>query len=149
MFNHLFENIQSSIFLKSMPKYVTVFGSAKKVFENNHEFGDMAFKVGEELAKSNFTVMTGGGPGMMSKVNEGAYKINPKLSVGCKLNVVSEPPNKFMSKSVSTHCLSIRKKVLLDNAIAYIVLPGGYGTLDELFEVVTLIKVGIIKSSSM
>ena len=50
-----------------------------------------------------------------------------------------------MSRSVSTHCLSIRKKVLLKEAMAFVVLPGGYGTLDELFEVVTLIKVGIIK----
>lgn len=145
MLNYLIENFQSSIFLKTIPNYVTVFGSAKKIFEKDHAFGDLAYGVGEHLAKSNFTVMTGGGPGIMSKVNEGAFNIDPKLSIGCKLNVLSEPPNKFMSRSVSTHCLSIRKKVLLKEAMAFVVLPGGYGTLDELFEVVTLIKVGIIK----
>ena len=145
MFNYLSENIQSSIFLRTVPKYVTVFGSAKKIFEDGHPFGDMAYKVGAALANANFTVMTGGGPGIMSKVNEGACQIDKKLSISCKLRVESEPANNFVSKSVTTRCLSIRKKVLLKNALAYVVLPGGYGTLDELFEVVTLIKVGIIK----
>lgn len=145
MFNYLYENIQSSMFLRSMPRYVTVFGSAKKVFQNDHPFGVMAYEVGAALAKENFTVMTGGGPGIMSKVNEGAFKVNKNLSISCKLKVVSEPPNKFVYKSVATQCLSIRKRVLLKNALAYVVLPGGYGTLDELFEVVTLMKVGIIK----
>lgn len=145
MFNNLFENIQSSIFLRSVPRYVTVFGSAKKVFEQNHPFGEMAYKVGTELAQAKYTVMTGGGPGIMAKVNEGAYQIDKNLSISCKLKVVSEPPNQFVSKSTATHCLSIRKKVLLKKALAYVVLPGGYGTLDELFEVVTLMKVGLIK----
>ncbi len=139
------EKFQASIFLKQLPNYITVFGSAKKIFEDNHQFGIMAENVGEALAKADFTVMTGGGPGIMAMVNKGAYKVDPNLSVGCKLNVVCEPPNQYMSRSISTHYLDIRKKVLLLNAHAYVVLPGGYGTLDELFEVITLIKVGLIK----
>ena len=145
--NHFIEYIQSSMFLRSNPNYVTVFGSAKKVFEQGHPFGDLAYVVGETLAKSNYTVMTGGGPGIMSKANEGAFHVDPSLSIGCKLNVVSEPPNPFMSKSVATSCLAIRKKVLFQNAQAFVVLPGGYGTLDELFEVLTLIKVGLMSET--
>lgn len=145
MINHFIQFIQSIMFLRSNPNYITVFGSAKKNFEQDHPFGELAFKVGKKLAQSNYTVMTGGGPGIMSKVNEGAFHVDPYLSIGCKLNVLSEPPNPFMSRFISTNCLAIRKKVLFQNAQAFIVLPGGYGTLDELFEVLTMIKVKLIE----
>jgi len=145
MINHFIQFIQSIMFLRSNKNYITVFGSAKKNFEQDHPFGELAYNVGKKLAQSNYTVMTGGGPGIMSKVNEGAFHVDPYLSIGCKLNVLSEPPNPFMSKSIATSCLAIRKKVLFQNAQAFVVLPGGYGTLDELFEVLTMIKVKLLE----
>lgn len=147
MISNCIKSVRAKFFLKSLPKHITVFGSAKKHFENNHVFGKCAYDLGRVLAKSKYAVMTGGGPGLMAKTNQGAYEVQPSRSLGCSLQTLSEKPNKYMSKSMATGCLALRKKILVSDALAYVVLPGGYGTLDELFEVLTLIKINFIKSA--
>ena len=121
----------------------TVFGSAR--YKEGHPFYDMARKVGMELSKLGFTVMTGGGPGLMEAANRGARDVKGK-SVGCNIVLPAEQqPNPYLDKWVSIRYFFVRKVLLSKYSYAFIVLPGGYGTLDEFFEAITLIQTDTIK----
>ena len=119
---------------------VTVFGSAR--FDENHPYYQQARVVGRYLAESGFTVMTGGGPGIMEAANRGAKDVGG-YSVGCNIVLPSEQhPNPYLDKWIDFEYFFVRKMMLVKYSYAFIVMPGGFGTLDELFEVLTLIQTG-------
>jgi hypothetical protein len=119
---------------------VTVFGSAR--FDEHHRYYAMARTVGHLLAESGFTVMTGGGPGIMEAANRGAKEAKGR-SLGCNIVLPKEQkPNRFVDSWIDFEYFFVRKLMLVKYSYAFIVCPGGFGTLDELFEVVTLIQTG-------
>ncbi len=123
---------------------ITVFGSAR--FTEGHPYYDLARKVGATVAKSGFTLMTGGGPGIMEAANRGAFEAGGR-SVGCNIILPFEQkPNIYMHTWVTMRYFFIRKVLLLKYSYAFIVMPGGWGTMDELFETLTLIQTGSVHS---
>lgn len=121
---------------------VTVFGSAR--FKAGHPYYLMAEEIGRAISLSGFTVMTGGGPGIMEAANKGAYEAGG-MSVGCNIILPREQaPNSYMHEWVTTDFFFLRKVLLLKYSYAFVVLPGGWGTMDELFETLTLVQTGMI-----
>jgi uncharacterized protein (TIGR00730 family) len=115
---------------------VTFFGSAR--FNEDHEYYNLTRKAAAEVAKLGFTVMTGGGGGLMEAANRGAKDVGGK-SVGCNIVLPMEQrPNMFLDKWVSIRYFFVRKTLLIKYSFAFIVVPGGFGTLDEFFEALTL-----------
>lgn len=122
---------------------VTVFGSAR--FGEKHPYYALARQCGAELAKAGFTVMTGGGPGIMEGANRGA-KENGGRSIGCNIRLPREQkPNPFLDQWITFRYFFVRKVMLVKYSYAFIALPGGFGTLDEIFETATLIQTGKIR----
>lgn len=121
---------------------VTVFGSAR--FKADHVFYQLARQMGAELSKMGFVIMTGGGPGIMEAANRGAKDVNGS-SIGCNIKLPKEQHhNPYLDKFVTIDHFFVRKVLLLKYSYAFVVLPGGFGTLDELFETLTLIQTGKI-----
>lgn len=119
---------------------VTVFGSAR-VSEDDPAYAT-AQSMGAALAKAGFTVMTGGGPGLMEAANRGA-KLAGGYSLGCNIRLPTEQiPNEYLDDFVEFEHFFIRKLMMIKYSSAFVILPGGYGTLDEAFEVATLIQTG-------
>lgn len=117
---------------------VTVFGSAR-LTEESPAYA-IACKVGRALGENGFTVMTGGGPGLMEAANRGARESGAKC-VACRIRLSFEQNrNDYIDRSASFRYFFVRKVMLVSNSCALVVLPGGLGTLDELFEVLTLIQ---------
>jgi uncharacterized protein (TIGR00730 family) len=126
---------------------VTVFGSAR--FGVEHPFYELARTVGHRLADIGFTVMTGGGPGLMEAANRGAREAGGR-SVGCNITLPHEQqPNRYLDRSVTCRYFFVRKVLLFKYSYAFIALPGGVGTIDELFEAFTLIQTGKIERFPM
>lgn len=122
---------------------ITVFGSAR--FKEEHEYYKLAREVGKMISKMGFTTMTGGGPGIMEAANRGAFE-NSGYSVGCNIELPYEQaPNVYMHTWVDIKYFFVRKYLLLKYSYAFFVLPGGWGTMDEMFETLTLIQTGIIQ----
>ncbi len=122
---------------------VTVFGSAR--FEPDNIYYQQAEKVGAALANLGFTVMTGGGPGIMEAANKGAYEAGG-YSVGCNIILPFEQkPNPYLHKWIDIRYFFVRKFLLIKYSYAFVVMPGGMGTLDELFESITLIQTKMIQ----
>jgi uncharacterized protein (TIGR00730 family) len=116
----------------------TVFGSAR--FGEDHPSYELSRKMGAALVDLGFTVITGGGPGVMEAANRGAMEAGGK-SVGCNIMLPDEQyPNKYLHKWVNIHYFFVRKVLLSKYSYAFIVMPGGFGTLDEFFEALTLIQ---------
>ncbi len=123
---------------------VTVFGSART--KEDHPYYDLGRRVGSSLAKIGFTVMTGGGPGIMEAANRGAKEAGGR-SVGCNVTLPGEQePNPYLDRWATIHYFFIRKVFLFKYSYAFIALPGGAGTMDELFEAITLIQTKKINS---
>lgn len=121
---------------------VTVFGSAR--FNEINEYYKQAEEVGKVLSEMGFAVMTGGGPGIMEAANKGAY-LNNGYSIGCNIILPHEQePNRYLHKWINIPYFFVRKFLLLKYSYAFVVMPGGIGTLDELFEAVTLIQTKMI-----
>jgi len=117
---------------------VTVFGSAR--FKEDSPYYEMARQVGRELARAEFAVMTGGGPGIMEAANRGARE-GGGLSLGCNIVLpLEQEPNAYLDRFIEFRYFFVRKVMLVKYSSAFIVLPGGFGTLDELFETVTLVQ---------
>ena len=121
---------------------ITVFGSAR--FKEDHPYYIAAREFGKRIAALGFTTMTGGGPGIMEAANRGAFENNGN-SVGCNIKLPFEQkPNPYMQKWITIDYFFIRKVMLLKYSYAFIVMPGGFGTMDELFDTITLIQTKII-----
>lgn len=119
---------------------VTVYGSAR--FKEGHPYYELARDIGKALAENGFTVMTGGGPGVMEAANRGA-KEGGGLSLGCNIILPFEQKlNPYIDRKVEFEFFFTRKVILRKNSIAYVLMPGGFGTMDEIFEVLTLIQTG-------
>lgn len=117
---------------------ITIFGSAR--FDENSEYYQITQKMAYEFAKNNFTIMTGGGPGLMEAANKGA-KLANGFSIGCNIQLPHEQkPNPYLDKWVTIKYFFVRKMLLLKYSYAFVVMPGGYGTLDEFFEAITLVQ---------
>jgi len=123
---------------------VTVFGSAR--FEDAHPYYEAGRELGRELARAGFGVMTGGGPGLMEAANRGAQEAGGR-SVGCNIKLPEEQrPNPFLDTFIEFKYFFVRKVMLAKYSYAFVALPGGFGTLDELFEVATLIQTRKIRN---
>ncbi|MGO9767938.1 MAG: TIGR00730 family Rossman fold protein [Myxococcaceae bacterium] len=123
---------------------VTVFGSAR--YDEADAYYALARQVGSGLARTGFTVMTGGGPGIMEAANRGAKEAGGR-SIGCNIALpVEQKPNAYLDKMVEFRHFFVRKVMLVKYSYAFVVLPGGFGTLDELFEVSVLIQTGKIQN---
>ena len=123
---------------------VTVFGSARTQ-PGSPEY-EMARAMGAGIAQLGFTVMTGGGPGIMEAANRGAREAGGR-SVGCNIRLPFEQaPNEYLDRVVTMYYFFVRKTLLVKYSYAFVVMPGGAGTLDELFEALTLIQTGKIQN---
>ena len=126
----------SKKFQAQMP-VVTVYGSA--VFGPEHPHYAMGKAMGKALAEQGFSVMTGGGPGLMEAANLGAQSVG--RSLGCAINIATEQRvNDYLDFHMTCRHFFLRKLMLTRFSCAFIALPGGFGTLDELFEMITLVK---------
>jgi len=119
---------------------VTMFGSAR--FTEEHRYYKLARAMAAEVAKLGFTVLTGGGPGIMEASNRGAKDVNGR-SIGCNIILPFEQtPNPYLDSWVDMKYFFVRKVLLVKYSYAFITFPGGFGTMDELFESMTLIQTG-------
>ena len=119
---------------------VTVFGSSR--FDHNHRYYHLARDMGAALAGAGYAVMTGGGPGLMEAANRGAKEAGG-LSLGCNIALPREQkPNPYLDKFIEFEHFFVRKVMLVKYSEAFVIMPGGFGTLDEAFEVATLIQNG-------
>lgn len=117
---------------------ITVFGSAR--FKDDHEYYIAGVEFGKRIAELGFTTMTGGGPGIMEAANRGAYE-NGGRSVGCNIRLPFEQVgNKYVHTSVTFEHFFVRKTLLIKYSYAFVIMPGGFGTMDEFFETLTLIQ---------
>lgn len=133
-----FEFIKGFRALHFVGPCITVFGSAR--FKEDHEYYQQARELSGEIAKLGFTIMTGGGPGIMEAANRGAKDVGGK-SVGCNIVLPHEQlRNPYLDKWVDIKYFFLRKTLLIKYSYAFIVMPGGFGTLDEFFEALTLVE---------
>jgi len=117
---------------------VSVFGSAR--LEPDNHYYQQAVEIAHRLAKNNFDVITGGGPGIMEAANKGALEENVK-SVGLNINLPQEQaPNAFQNISLDYRYFFVRKVMFVKHSMGYVIMPGGFGTLDEFFEALTLMQ---------
>ena len=122
---------------------VTVFGSAR--FDESSPYYQLARQVGRRLAEAGYTVITGGGPGIMEAANRGAKEAGG-MSVGCNIRLAKEQkPNAYVDHFVQFDHFFVRKVMLVKYSSAFVVLPGGFGTLDEVFETLTLMQTQVIE----
>ena len=117
---------------------VTVFGSAR--FKETDPFYAIARDIGRGLARLGFTIVTGGGPGVMEAANRGAREVGGR-SIGCNIRLLAEQkPNRYLDRWITFRHFFVRKVMLVKYSYAFVALPGGFGTLDEIFETATLIQ---------
>lgn len=122
---------------------VTVFGSAR--FPEDHRYYKLAREMGKRIAGLELTTMTGGGPGIMEAANRGAHEAGGK-SIGCNIKLpMEQKPNPYVDRWVEFKYFFVRKVMLVKYSYAFVVLPGGFGTLDEVFETATLVQTRKIK----
>jgi hypothetical protein len=130
--------------LRSVGPCVTVFGSAR--YLRSTRYYKLAVRMGAALARAGFAVMTGGGPGIMEAANRGAQRAGG-LSLGCNIVLPHEQnSNAFVDRVINFRYFFVRKVMLVKYSQAFVVMPGGLGTLDELFEVSTLIQTGKLQN---
>ncbi|TDB61181.1 LOG family protein [Arundinibacter roseus] len=141
-FEVLWEFIKGFRALHFVGPCVTVFGSAR--FKEGHTYYELSRQLGARIAREGLTVMTGGGPGVMEAANRGAFEAGGK-SVGCNIKLPHEQShNPFMQKWVTIKFFFVRKVLLVKYSYAFVVMPGGVGTMDELFETLTLIQTATV-----
>ncbi len=139
----LFEFIKGFRALHFTGPCVTVFGSAR--FKEGHPYYEKTAELSGRIAQLGFTIMTGGGPGVMEAANKGAKAVGGR-SVGCNIVLPHEQsPNPYLDKWVNIKFFFVRKNLLLKYSYAFVVMPGGFGTLDEYFEALTLIQTRMIR----
>jgi uncharacterized protein (TIGR00730 family) len=117
---------------------ITVFGSAR--FKEDHPYYKSAREMGRQIADMGFTTMTGGGPGTMEAANRGAFE-KGGASVGCNIKLPFEQlPNPYVQTSITFEHFFVRKVMLVKYSYAFVIMPGGFGTMDEFFETLTLVQ---------
>lgn len=117
---------------------VTVFGSAR--FKEDHPYYTLGREMGRRIAELGLTSMTGGGPGIMEAVNRGAKEAGGR-SIGCNIVLpMEQKPNPYVDRFIEFRYFFVRKVMLVKYSYAFVALPGGFGTLDELFEIATLVQ---------
>lgn len=140
IFRIMSEFVEGYQFLSSLKREVTILGSAR--LPTNSKYNQIAEDLGRLLGKNGFTTITGGGPGIMEAANKGAYSVGGE-SVGINIQLPREQrTNPYVSKSVGFSYFFTRKVILTSPAIAFVFFPGGFGTLDEFFEVVDYMELG-------
>ena len=143
-FRILWEFIQGFRALHFVGPCVTIFGSAR--FKEGHTYYQLAREMGAAVSFLGFTVMTGGGPGIMEAANRGAQEAGGR-SVGCNIRLpLEQEPNPYLDRFVTIDHFFVRKVMLFKYSYAFIMLPGGFGTMDEFFEALTLIQTGKIQN---
>ncbi len=149
IFRIMAEFVDGWQFLADLKKTVTFFGSAKT--EEGNKWYEEARQLGNMLAKDGFSIITGGGPGIMEAANRGAHEAKEEVkesekknigdSIGLNIKLLFEQRiNAFVDKAIAFHYFFVRKVMLSYYAQAYVYFPGGYGTLDEAFELMTLVQ---------
>ena len=126
--------------LYDIGRAITVFGSAR--FDEDHRYYDLARQMGRNIAEAGFTVLTGGGPGIMEAANRGAQEAGG-LSVGCNIELPFEQEsNPYLDRDLYFEHFFVRKVMMVKFSVGFVFLPGGFGTMDEIFETATLIQTG-------
>ncbi len=139
IFRIMSEFVEGFQFLSEYKKEVTVFGSAR--LKSRNKWYKESRKLGKLLAKSGYSVITGGGPGIMEAANRGAYEVDPNKSIGINIQLPAEQRvNKYVTHAKGFNYFFTRKVMLAASAQAYVFFPGGFGTCDEFFEMITLIQ---------
>ena len=129
--------------LSDVHNAVTIFGSART--PENDAYYDKAVETARLLAREGFPIITGGGPGIMEAANRGAQEGNG-LSIGCNIELPFEQgTNPYVERSINFRYFFVRKTMFVKYSTAFVVFPGGFGTMDELFEALTLIQTGKVK----
>ena len=130
--------------LATITRGVSIFGSARTAVSD--DMYESARETARLLAEAGFEIITGGGPGIMEAANRGAFEAG-RISVGCNIELPFEQlPNPFQTKSLSFKYFFVRKTMFIKYSNAYIIFPGGFGTMDELFEALTLIQTRKIRN---
>jgi len=143
IFRIMAEFVEGFETLSQIPKAVTVFGSARTQ-PGDRDFAQ-AEEMGRSLARAGYAVITGGGPGDMEAANKGALEAGGE-SVGLAIELPYEvKPNPYLTTTVTFRYFFVRKVMFVKYSQAFVILPGGFGTLDELFEAVTLIQTKKVK----
>jgi uncharacterized protein (TIGR00730 family) len=126
--------------LHDIGRAITIFGSAR--FDENHRYYKLAREVGRAFAEAGFSVMTGGGPGIMEAVNRGAQEAGG-LSIGCNIELPFEQEsNPYLDIDLYFDHFFVRKVMMVKFSSGFVFMPGGFGTLDEIFETATLVQTG-------
>ena len=143
IFRIMAEFVEGFEALSPIPRAVTIFGSARSL-PGSKDYAD-AEQMGRSLARAGYTVITGGGPGDMEAANKGALEAGGE-SVGLAIELPYEvKPNAYLTTTVSFRYFFVRKVMFVKYSRAFVIMPGGFGTLDELFEAVTLIQTKKVK----
>ena len=144
MFRIMGEFSEGFEFISKLKKSVTIFGSAR--LEEDDKWYKEASRLSKLLSKSGHHVVTGGGPGIMEAANRGAFGGTPGDSVGLNIMLPREQRvNPYVERSMAFHYFFTRKVCMTFSANAFVYFPGGYGTLDEFFEIITLVQTGKIE----
>ncbi len=147
MFRIMSEFVMGFDVLSQLRPAVTVFGSARTTAD--HDDYALARETGRLLGDSGFSLFTGGGPGIMEAANRGAVEVGAR-SVGLNIRLPEEQePNPYQTLTLNFRYFFVRKVLLVKYATAFVLFPGGFGTLDELFETLTLIQTGKIRPFPM
>lgn len=143
MFRIIGEFVEGFDLLPNYLPAVTVYGSAR--IQEDSPYYELARNLGEALSREGYTVITGGGPGLMESANRGAFEAKGQ-SIGLNVELpMEQKANPYLTQGMSFRYFFVRKVMLVKYATGFILLPGGFGTLDEFFETLTLIQTGKIK----